>query len=550
MKALKKPLIALVLSLILMQASHQLSLRFDLTSDQRYSLSEATLTQLTSLDKPLRIDVFLTGDLPGLYREFRGELDVFLDQLEYATEKLIIQYNDPFEIGSNKEVVREMQQYGLSPEIFIENKDGQRNETMVFPWMIINYGDISERVSLLSKQLGDTDRDKISRSIQQIEYLIMDGIGKVTRETKSTIAVLTSHQTSENIKLADFLQSLRPYYNLASFDLKNPEISPEQSLTNLNRFKALIISNPNKAFTQAEKYILDQYSLQGGGILWLVNGVGFDRDSLFNSAGKAYGFPLELNLDDYFFNQGMRINKAFVQDLYCAPIVLASGSANNTKFIPYPWSYYPLPEPESNLIGERIGPVLTQFASPIDILENTMDQSVLLQTSGFTKTAGVPVVVSLDQATEKIQPSGYDEPSKILGLLTEGEQKSLFVNRILPMKNANHLNKGKGKSILFSDGNLAENQIDKGAPLQLGYDKWTSNFYANKQLLMHAVHYLSGNLDGLLIRQKKWNFAYLDAQKIEAKGILWKVTMLLSPLLIALGFGWLNQRVRSKHLRA
>ena len=550
MKALKKPLIALVLSLILMQASHQLSLRFDLTSDQRYSLSEATLTQLTSLDKPLRIDVFLTGDLPGLYREFRGELDVFLDQLEYATEKLIIQYNDPFEIGSNKEVVREMQQYGLSPEIFIENKDGQRNETMVFPWMIINYGDISERVSLLSKQLGDTDRDKISRSIQQIEYLIMDGIGKVTRETKSTIAVLTSHQTSENIKLADFLQSLRPYYNLASFDLKNPEISPEQSLTNLNRFKALIISNPNKAFTQAEKYILDQYSLQGGGILWLVNGVGFDRDSLFNSAGKAYGFPLELNLDDYFFNQGMRINKAFVQDLYCAPIVLASGSANNTKFIPYPWSYYPLPEPDSNLIGERIGPVLTQFASPIDILENTMDQSVLLQTSGFTKTAGVPVVVSLDQATEKIQPSGYDEPSKILGLLTEGEQKSLFVNRILPMKNANHLNKGKGKSILFSDGNLAENQIDKGAPLQLGYDKWTSNFYANKQLLMHAVHYLSGNLDGLLIRQKKWNFAYLDAQKIEAKGILWNVTMLLSLLLIALGFGLLNQRVRSKHLRA
>ncbi len=179
-----------------------------------------------------------------------------------------------------------------------------------------------------------------------------------------------------------------------------------------------------------------------------------------------------------------------------------------------------------------------------------MDQSVLVQTSGFTKTAGVPVVVSLGQATEKIQPSGYDEPSKILGLLTEGKQKSLFANRILPMKNANHLNEGKSKSILFSDGNLAENQLDKGAPLQLGYDKWTSNFYANKQLLMHAVHYLSGNLDGLLIRQKKWNLAYLDAQKIEAKGTLWKVIMLLSPLLIALGFGWLNQRGRSKHSEA
>jgi hypothetical protein len=133
MKAFKRPLIALVLSLILMQVSQQFSLRFDLTVDKRYSLSEATLTQLNSLDKPLRIDVFLTGDLPGLYRDFRGELDVFLSQLEYATDKLIIQYNDPFEIGSNEAVVREMQQYGMNPEIVIENKDGQRNENLVFP---------------------------------------------------------------------------------------------------------------------------------------------------------------------------------------------------------------------------------------------------------------------------------------------------------------------------------------------------------------------------------------------------------------------------------
>ena len=112
------------------------------------------------------------------------------------------------------------------------------------------------------------------------------------------------------------------------------------------------------------------------------------------------------------------------------------------------------------------------------------------------------------------------------------------------------MNEGQTKSIVFGDGNLAENQLDKGAPLQLGYDKWTSNFYANKELLMNAVHYLSGNLDGLLIRQKEWNLAYLDAQKIKTKGVLWKVMMLLTPLVVALGFGWLNQRGRSKHLGA
>ena len=549
MKAFKTPLIVFLVCFLLMNLSTRLGLRLDMTTDQRYSLSNATLTQLKSLEEPLRIDVFLAGDLPGLYRDFRSELDVFLNQLEYHSDQIVVQYNDPFELGSNETVVSEMQQYGMTPEIVIETKDGQRSESLVFPWMLINYGKVSERISLLNKQLGDTDQEKISRSIQQMEYRIADGIGKVTRTEKTSIAVLTSHQTSENIKLADFVQSLRPYYNIASFDLKNAEVGPVQSLQNLNRFKTLLISNPTLSFTQEEKYLLDQYGLQGGGILWLVNGVGIDRDSLFNDAGRAYGFPLELNLDDYFFNQGVRVNKSLVRDLYCAPIVLASGSENNTQFIPYPWPYYPLPKPNSNLIGNQIGPVLTQFTSPLDTLKNTLDTKVVLQTSAFSKTAGVPVSLSLAQATEKIQPSLYNEPAKILGVLVEGKQQSLFANRILPIKNPTHLNEGQTKSIIFGDGNFAENQIDKGTPLQLGYDKWTNNFYANKELLMHAVHYLSGNLEGLLIRQKEWNLAYLDVQKIEAKKGFLKTLMLLSPLLFVFCLGWLNQRRRSKHLR-
>ena len=158
-----------------------------------------------------------------------------------------------------------------------------------------------------------------------MEYLVIDGIQKTILVEKPNLAVLTSHQTSENIKLADLLQSLKSYYNLGAFDLKNKEVTPLQSLENLKRFDALMISNPNEAFSQEEKYILDQYALQGGGILWLVNGIGIDRDSLFNNSGTTYGFPLELNLDDYFFNQGIRLNKALVQDLYCAPLVLAMG---------------------------------------------------------------------------------------------------------------------------------------------------------------------------------------------------------------------------------
>jgi len=548
LKLLKKPILFLALCFSLMALSLQFGVRLDLTLDKRYSLSENSIKQLQQLKEPIRIDLFLDGELPGLYRELRNELDVFLIQLEHYSDKLIVQYNDPFEIGSTEQVIQEMQRYGMNPEIVVENKDGQRSESIVFPWMIINYGEASERVPLLQKQLGDTESDKIARSLQQMEYLIMDGIYKVSLKEKSNIAVLTSHKTSDQIKIADLLQSLKSYYNLGSFDLKNPGVSSEQSLKNLNRFDVLLVSNPNESFSSSEKYILDQYALQGGGILWLVNGIGIDRDSLFNSAGKAYGFPLELNLDDYFFHQGIRINKELVQDLYCAPIVLAAGEQNNTQYVPYPWPFYPLPTPESTLIGQDIGPVLTQFISPIDLIDNNLKKISLLQSSKFTKSSGVPTLVSFEQATQKIKPSRYNESSKNLGVLIEGEQSSLYTNRVKPFKLAEHLPKGSIKMVVFGDGNLAENQIDKGTPLQLGYDKWTNNFYNNKSLLLNAFHYLSSNPERLMIRQKQWDFAFLDPQKIETRGFLWKIMMLFIPVLISLIFGWLSQRGRSKQI--
>ena len=548
LKLLKKPILLLALCFSLMALSLQFGVRLDLTLDKRYSLSENLIKQLQQLKEPIRIDLFLDGELPGLYRELRNELDVFLIQLEHYSDKLIVQYNDPFEIGSTEQVIQEMQRYGMNPEIVVENKDGQRSESIVFPWMIINYGEASERVPLLQKQLGDTESDKIARSLQQMEYLIMDGIYKVSLKEKSNIAVLTSHKTSDQIKIADLLQSLKSYYNLGSFDLKNPGVSSEQSLKNLNRFDVLLVSNPNESFSSSEKYILDQYALQGGGILWLVNGIGIDRDSLFNSSGKAYGFPLELNLDDYFFHQGIRINKELVQDLYCAPIVLAAGEQNNTQYVPYPWPFYPLPTPESTLIGQEIGPVLTQFISPIDLIDNNLKKISLLQSSKFTKGSGVPTLVSFEQATQKIKPSRYNESSKNLGVLIEGEQSSLYTNRVKPFKLAEHLPKGSIKMVVFGDGNLAENQIDKGTPLQLGYDKWTNNFYNNKSLLLNAFHYLSSNPERLMIRQKQWDFAFLDPQKIETRGFLWKIMMLFIPVLISLIFGWLSQRGRSKQI--
>ena len=548
MRYFKKPFLLLLILILIVGLSRNFFLQIDLTYDKRNSLSKSTLTQIKELKDPLRIDVFLSGDLPSTYLHFRNEIDALLSHLKYHNNNILINYNDPFKLEEPVDVVKEMQKYGMQPEIVFENINGNRKESFIYPWLMINYGNRSELVQLLQKQLGDTENEKIIRSVKQLEYQIMDGIHKVRLKEKKSIAVLSSHKTSENIKITDLLQNLKPYYNLSAFNLKNSELSSKESLKNLNRFDLLIISNAKKPFSQNEKYILDQYGLGGGKLLWMLNGMAINRDSLFNQSGMTYGFPQELNLNDYFFHKGVRLQKTLVQDLYCAPIVLASNNENQTQYLPYPWVYYPISEPESTIIGKDIGPVLSKFTSSIDTISNKLSKTLLLKSSDFTKTPLVPTLIKLEQATEKIKPNNFNETSKAFGYQIQGKQNSLFFNRIKPFEIEEHLDVGETNIILFSDGNLAENQIEKGNPLTLGYDKWTNNFYSNRRFLMNSIHFLIGNEERLTLREKFWKFALLDSEKLEKNAKFLKWLILLVSIAIGVGLSLINRAVRSKHL--
>ena len=550
-KAFKTPIIIVFFTISLTNLSSVSNIQIDLTQDQRYSLAKSTINKLNKLEQPLRIDIFLEGELPGPYVSFKNEVDAVIAQLKKHSNQIIVNYNNPFDFGTTDEIIQQMQEYGMSPETIIENKNGKRNESIIFPWIIVNSGERSERISLIQNQLGDTQKIKLTRSLQQLEYQIMDGIHKITLTSKPTIAVLTSHQTSENIKIADLLKSLRPYYNLASFNLKEEGLTDQKSLENLNQFDLLLVSNPKEKFTRNEKYILDQYSLNGGSQFWMLEGLNIDLKSLFNTKEKTYGFPRDLNLDDYFFNYGIKIQKKILQDLYNAPIVLASGSKENTQYIPYPWPYYPVSKPEiSSHIGKDLGPVITKFVSPIDTISNNLLKKPILKSSKFTKSTSAAKLISLELAGQKIQPSSFNEPDKILGITIEGKTASLFKNRIKPINLKNSKEKGPVKIIIFGDGNLAENQTDKGIPLSLGYDKWTNNFYSNKSLIMNGIHYLTENNDRLFLRKKTWQVAFLDEQKIIKNIAIWKIGLLLFPFLLGLGIGWINLRIRSKQLLA
>ena len=549
MKLNSKLFLTVSLIVMLMVLSNVFFIQIDITNDKRYSLSKSSLTKIKTIDEPLIIDIFLEGDIPETYIPFRNELDAILNRLKYYNSNIVLKYSDPFQYGKSVSIIEQMKEFGFTPEIVVQNKNGSRNENIIFPWAIFSYKGKSQKVELLQKQLGDNEHMKIIRSIQLLENKIMDGIFRVSIKEKKNIAILSSHGTSKNIKIADLLKNIKPYYNLSAFNFKKSKASPVQSLDSLKKFDLLIISNASKKFTQSEKYILDQYNLNGGRLLWMVNGVAIDRDSLFNKSGKSYLLPNDLNLEDYFFNYGFKIKKTLIQDIYCAPIVVASGNNDKTQYIPYPWVYYPIIKPEETIIGKDTAPIICRFASPIEAVDNRLSKSLLLKSSNFIKTSTYPGEISLEQATKKITPSTFNQKSKAIGYLVQGENNSLFKNRIKPFKTNTNIEKGNIELVVISDGNLAENQIDKGSPLPLGYDKWTNNFYANRSWIINVIHSLVGNSDYLVTKGKKWNFAFFDTQKTKKNSQVWKWTLISLPILIGIISLWVTSKIRSKHLK-
>ena len=519
---------------------------FDLTTDQRYSLSSLALEELEAVEQDIKIDVFLAGKLPAEFQRLRAELETVLDNMHRQNNKIYIEFIDPFDSEqSRNEVLEDMRGFGLLPETVVAGNNQSVDQTFVFPWAIVSNGNQSVRVSLWQKNIGDTPRDKLFRSLSQLEFQLIDGIKRLTLKEKKNLAVLTSHKTSDAVLIADLLQSLKPYYNLASFDLKALSDNPAKTLENLNRFDLLFVSNPKTTFSNREKFILDQYQMQGGHTLWTIDALALDRDSLFNRTGRAITFPKSIAMDDYFFKQGLRLTNGLLFDLYCAPIVMAKGENEQTQYLPFPWPYYPIPTTEeSHPISKGVGNVLFQFTTPIDTLANGLKKKLLATSSPINKILGVPVIIELSEATKKKNPDEYKGTKQPLAVLVEGQFESLFKNRIPPFDVAQQIKEGMSKTVFISDGNFAESQLDQGQPLQLGYDKWTNNFYQNKRFLQNAIHYLMGNTSLVQLRSRPIEIPLLDGQKVESKRSFIQLLAVVLPLLLLLGLALLQKGIR------
>ena len=523
--------------------------RFDLTEDKRYTLSEPAIEVAQKFETPVIVDVLLDGNIPAEFAKLKAETIQLLES--FASKNRNIKFNlvDPMEDSENpQETVAQLQSLGLQPANVTVEENGKVSNELVFPWAMFNFNDQTVRVPLLKNKLGSTAEERINNSVQQLEYAFADAFTKLSIEEKKSIAVIKGNGELDDIYIADYLTTIRDYYNIGAITLDSVATNPQNVLDKLKEFDLALIAKPTEAFSDQEKYIMDQYMVQGGKSIWLIDQVAMEMDSIYAGGGEAIAIPRDLNLKDLFFKYGVRINPVLVNDLYFTQIVLATGEGNDSQYNPLPWLYYPMVFSQNNHpINTNIEAVRFQFTSPMDVLENDYQKTILLQSSPLSKTDGIPRVVSLDMINQQPDRETYTNGNLPLAVLIEGSFTSMYKNRVKPIKLQNTLEEGpKNKMIVISDGDVIKNQLRNGRPLELGYDKWTSSFYGNKEFLVNSTNYMLDNTGLINIRNKKVAIPLLDVKKIAAQKTKWQLINIGLPvvltLLLGVFFGYYRKR--------
>lgn len=510
-------------------------LRWDLTSDKRYTLSETTRKTLLKIHSPIQIDVLLKGNIPPEFKKLQVETVQLLEEYASQNRNIVINFVNPIENEENiQQKLKELVDFGLHPLQISQKEAGKTSIEYIFPWAVISNGEKSEKVSLFTNKLGATDQERVQSSVQRLEYNLTDALHKFTLTKKKKIAVLRSNGTLEDLYMADFLTLTKNYYYIAPFTLDSVATNPSKTLHDLNQFDLLIVPKPTEAFSDPQKQIIDQFVMKGGRILWLIDNVSIAIEDLYNPSGSTMAMPINLNLTDLFFQYGFRISYNLVNDLYFSEIVIATGEGSQTRYMPIPWVYNPMVISNNNhLINNNLDAIRLQFANEIDTLKNGVKKTILMQSSLFSKADGTPREVSLNVDVKKLDKEAYKKGNIPTAVLLEGEFSSVYKGRVSPLElQENQIKSKPTKMIVVADGDIIKNDISEGIPLELGLDKWSNKFYENKAFLQNSVNYLLDDIDFLTLRNKKVQLAFLDKEKVAENQKSWKIKSIIYPLLV------------------
>ena len=540
--------------------------RFDLTSEKRYTLSDTSKEILKNLDDYVYFRVYLEGDFPAGFKKLRKETKEMLDEFRAYSKFIDYEFINPSEsndAAERNETYKLLYQSGLNPtEIAMQTKAGAQ-QIIIWPCALISYQEKEKPLDLLDTHIGESSNQVLNNSAQNLEYKLISSIKELTQDKKPSIAFIEGHGELNENEVYDITKSLQKKYNVQRISLNEKItslnkriVTQDSSIIISSNYDAIIIAKPTKQFSEKDKFIIDQYVMHGGKVLWLIDPVFATMDSL-QMAESTIGNALNVNLEDMFFKYGLRLNNNLLLDLNSAKIALRTGQMGGQAQIEYfNWYYFPLLNAGSNnSIVKNINPVKADFISSIDpvISDSDVQKIPLLKTSNYTNIANAPAYITLGMLRQRPDQRMFSQKSQNVAYLLKGEFESLYANRmtsnITESKEISFRQSSKPTSmIVVADGDIIRNQfhIPKGYPLPLGFDQYTQITYGNKEFIENAISYLVDGEGLIEIRSRELKIRLLDMNKVNNDALLWQIVNVVLPSVIMIIFGFILAFIRKR----
>ena len=519
--------------------------RWDMTDDKHYSLSDASKNLLRGTDTPIEVQLLLGGDLNAGFRRLKKATEETIEEMG-VYGKLKIKNYELQSFSSDS-----LTAMGLRPIVIHEREqNGKTAQTTVYPYALMTYKGKRAVVTLLKNTRGLSGEENLNASIEQLEFAFMEALQLLQQTETPRIAILEGHDEPDEAHTYDLMSALSKYFAVDRGQIDERPLRSKTKDRNevaqrpinihiLDGYKAVLIIDPHRAFSEQEKFVIDQYIMRGGTVLWAVNGVQFS-EKVLQSEGFTPIIALDLGLTEMFFKYGVRVNPSLVQDIQCLPIpVDVSNDPQQPNFQPVPWTYAPLLlTSQGSPITRNMGQVMSTFVSPIDAVggEDGIEKRILLATSTASRVTATPGEVNLNDMNPDMNQFVYQYVP--IAVSMEGEFASAFAHRMIPegiqSDEAIRKQSAKTRQIVIGSGSILMNETQKGQVLPMGYDRYSGMQFSNRDFITNAVLWLTDS-EGLIgLREKNVVLRLLNDKRAHEKRTEVQLISTISPVAILL----------------
>ena len=549
-------LVALVALNLLADVFHT---AIDLTAEKRYTLSTTTKELVNSIDQPVKLTVYLDGNLPTGFKKLADRAEDVANAFRSISKgNFLVEFERPG-VGLNdtaKAILFDsLQMMGINPtNVKAQQKDGEKTEeTLVFPGAILSSQKGQVGIDFLEGQSNLNGLASLNNAEALMEFKIARAILLLQRDTIPVVGYLTGNGEPLDYSVYDLVENvLRKDYYFKILPIDSVAFIPHE-------FKAIVIAKPTVPFSRIQRLKIDQYVMQGGKVIWAIDQLYASMDSLQHSNGSFVAYDQGLELDEQLFKYGARINRDLVQDLESDKVPSVVGNMGNQPQIELlPWPYAPLLRNNTgHPIAKNLDFISASFPQSIDTIATPgIEKQILLSTSDYARSLQTPALVEWRSIKTEQDLQLFNKQQLPIAVLLEGKFGSAFSNRLSKeeMDGLSIIGSpfmpatlSDNSMVVISDGDLLLNPVnEQEGPLAMGMNGYTRQPFANRDFISNVLFYMTGGKDVIAARSKIFRLRLIDKDKIENEKLFWQGLNMVLPLLLLMSFYFINSFYRKK----